>query len=323
MATWRHIGMVIARSSVCNIVHEPADKPPAAPAGRKRKLSPSQEAEVVKLFEHWPSATDDWVAHRMTKRHKKFKKHPVTAKDICRTRERAKPPVVLIKPGRLAKDIFTPQWKDEHKAFLSSVKKIPWSRRFYYDQSVLPLSPKDLPSVKARKSSKPSKVSPPKTKKNHTLHAVLGVNGVAMWELSSKHYTDKTIGKFVVNKVMPVLKADDVLFFDRLGSTRTMKEPKTQHFNPIMLAVLKEHGVNTMHLPFKGAGFDPIELLFGDFKRHYLWPKQMKQKEGVISARTLRSVVRDYMNGLTPTRCRGFFEARADGQQLQREGLLK
>ncbi|CAF1442124.1 unnamed protein product [Rotaria sp. Silwood1] len=212
-------------------------------------------------------------------------------------------------------------WKQEMKAFLHKVKKIPLNKRYYYDQSVLYSAPQLKKRVKVQKGGHLIRYVKSKETR-YILHACIGITGPIAFEVTKKNLNDHEVKRFIVRKIVPKLKLDDALVMDRLGSTRRVKNPRKQHFNPLMLAAVKDVGADVLHLPFKGSYLNPIELLFSDLKNNFPVKKYSHYPNNEMNISSIAKHVQQYMNYVAPQRCRGFYRNRANGKSIINCGLL-
>ena len=56
------------------------------------------------------------------------------------------------------------------------------------------------------------------------------------------------------------------------GRSGRARNPKSQHYNPDVLAAIKSKGAKVLFLPPKAKYLNPLELLFNDLKQHYIRP---------------------------------------------------
>ena len=74
-------------------------------------------------------------------------------------------------------------------------------------------------------------------------------------------------------------------------------------------------------LPPKGKYFNPLELLFGDLKAHYIEPAY--PGDGThMTKQQLHAIIENYMEQHAPTALPGFFRMRASGRYAREHELL-
>jgi hypothetical protein len=191
------------------------------------------------------------------------------------------------------------------------------NKRIYQDESAIYANeaPRRGRAPKGKKLYRPRK----RYSKKYTLHVFAKKTCVLYWELRSKNANDQEVRE-VVSSAVAEMKRGDVLIWDRLGKSGKCLNPKRQHYNPEVISTLASKGINVVHLPPKGKYLNPLELLFGDLKEHYIRP-QFPNTGRDLSKVKLERIIKNYMDNVAPTTL-GFFRQRANGRELIQDGIL-
>ena len=277
---------------------------------KKRKLSKTEELRICSHLDKHPDATNEQLAKVV---HNKIA--PRTVSDIL---ARASPPFSTQKFVDQEPEEFTEEWKEESRGFVRKVKRLPFSRRVYGDETGI--FSNDAPRFGRCRVGKKLFRKRKRSGKKYTLHAFGRENSVMYWELRDKNANDDEVLK-VTKKASKRIEKDDALLWDRLGRSGRTKNPKAQHFNPEVVQCIEDRGGRVWYLPPKGKYFNPMELLFNDLKSHYIRPAYgMSNKE--MSKDKLTRIIRKYMREVAPRTLPGFFRARANGADAIRLGII-
>jgi hypothetical protein len=278
--------------------------------GRKRKLTQAEESKIKRRSISHTYDTNKQLAARVEGKIK-----PRTVSDVL---HRGNPEITLHRAVDQEPEELGKEWKQMVLSFINNtLRRIRLDRRIYEDETAiygneaprLGRAPKGKKLYRARK----------RYVKKYTLHVYAKKSGVLYWELRDKNANDYEI-KTVASSAMAKMKRGDLLLWDRLGKSGRCLHPIRQHFNPEVISKLDRKGVEVIHLPPKGKYLNPLELLFGDLKEHYIRP-QFPPSGRELSKKELKAMIRNYMEQQAPINLPKFFRKRANGRELQNKLL--
>jgi transposase len=303
----------VPRPTVINIVRRAKNHSgqPFQPRGhRKRTLTEQEEAKICRAVDRNPVLTNQLLA-RMSG----SKICPRTVSNIL---HRANLPFVRKRFADQEPEQLSEAWRTQVRDFLTRiVTTIPWNQRIYGDESFL-YTNEALRYGRGRRGKTLLRTRSYYATK-YTLHAYVTSQGPVWWELCRQNANDDEIQR-VTRRVERRVGNCSYLFWDRLGKAGRCLNPSKQHWNPGVAARFEAVDVEVVLLPPKGKYLNPIELLFNDLKQFVR--RYSSVKKPTMSLRQLRILVNKYMRSVTPAKMNGFFEKRADGQELFELGIL-
>jgi hypothetical protein len=296
-------GHGLSLSTVRNILARNARHgDPVQPRGHKqRKLSDDDAATLEATLDADPLATNRDLAHAVD--------DAIAERTVSDYLARAAPPFTTKVIQDQEPEETTDDWKAEARAWVRHVKDIPLGTRVYADES--PIYANEAKRTGRSRRGQPIFRPRPRYAKKYTLHMFAKRSGVVHWELAAANADTDEVER-VAAAAAPELKSGDVLIWDRLGRSGRSKHPTAQHYSPTAVGEFTERGVKVEYLPPKGKYFNPLELLFGDLKSHYIRPKYPRNGK-VMSFDTLHSLIDEYVNDHSAAALPGFFTKRANG----------
>ena len=273
---------------------------------KRRKLNTKDETKLLETLRRNPSATNRQLMSAVRNKIK-----PQTVSDYL---ARQNPPVTTKKPINQEPKEQCDEWKEECHQYLRQIKRVPLKRRVYADETSI----WDNEAPKRVRAPRGEKVYRFKARhgKKRTLHVFANQSGVLYWSLRESNAKDTEVQKVALSAIKKIEKGN-ILIWDRLGRSGRSKTPNKQHYNPKVAKAAAKRGVDIKFLPPLGKYFNPLELLFNDFKQHHLWPKGPGKSRSQLLA-----IIRKYMKEEAPKNLYGFFRERANGREAKREGLL-
>jgi transposase len=202
------------------------------------------------------------------------------------------------------------------------IKKYHLSRRVYVDESFLydNEQPARGRSRKGRKINKKGKRRGRRfpfvvaTRLDQLVHPPL---------LVKKDFDDKNWKEYALEVLLPRLRRNDVVIWDRLGRSGRKKKPVKQHFNPEVIHKIKINSKRkVVFLPPLGKLFNPVELVHGKLKAivRKAYRSSKAAKEGRV--RNYYELWRDLVEAsrqITTSDLHGFFRERAQGRAFKKE----
>lgn len=275
--------------------------------GRKHKLRDAQERRVAARVDDDPFRTNRDLAASF---------HPqVTPRTISNILHRQNPPIIRKRVTYQEPEERTPAWKASVHTFMDTyLEYIPLGMRVYADECGVYLN--EAPRYCRGRRGVKIICGRSFHAKRLTLHVFAKQTHVLHWDLSEHNADDNEVVR-VATAAAAKWTDGDVLIWDRLGRSGRCRHPTKQHFNPQVAEAIEDMGGMVLHLPPKGKYLDPMELLFNDLKEHYL-RRPFRQH----TFRSLKMVIKGYMDHIAPRTLPGFFRARANGRDMIRDGIL-
>jgi hypothetical protein len=225
---------------------------------------------------------------------------------------RANPPFTKKVPLTVEPVEATTDWKLKAVKFIDRVRRVPYRKRVYEDES--PVYANELKSFARARRGKRAKVPQHYRAKRYTLHVYASQNCVVHWALRDANANDSEVKEQALAAVEK-MKEGDVLIWDRLGKSGRKAKPDKQHYNPAVLAALADKGCDVLYLPPMGKYLNPDELLFNDLKQHYIRPAKNVHGQNFTKAKLL-SIINSYMRNVAPTVLPAFFAKRGNGADV-------
>jgi transposase len=153
------------------------------------------------------------------------------------------------------------------KEYCATVREIPPSCRVYVDESFV----YDNEAPKRGRAQRGQPI--PRVRSRHgkrwTVYAAIREDGfVHPPIIDSQTADDLKFYHYVWRYLVPNLRPNEVVIWDRLGKSGRCKNPSKQHYNPGAQRLIEEKKCRILFLPPKGKLFNPIELVFGTLKTH-------------------------------------------------------
>jgi transposase len=230
---------------------------PIKRAGPYFKLTDEQRKYLLNQFELNPGLTNEQAATLLDNTIK-----PRTVSDY-------------LKRASFSRKLFT----DEQETYAAEtsiqlvkqycllIKNIPSSRRVYVDESFIydneaprrgrGLRGQPIPRVRSRHG------------KRWTVYLAIREDGLIHPPIiDSEPANDLNFYHYVWRTLVPNLRQNEAIIWDRLGKAGRCANPSKQHFNPGVKRLIEQKGCQVIFLPPKGKLFNPIELVFGTLKTH-------------------------------------------------------
>jgi transposase len=278
---------------------------PVQPRGhKKRKLSDRDMRKLHSALDRNPILSNRQLAAKVGN-----KIAPRTVSDYL---ARADPPFTKHVLQRVEPEEKTAEWKAKVVQFADQVRRVPFRKRVYADES--PLYANEVVTFgRARKGKRAKFVTHFRSKK-YTLHVYVRETEVVHWELRSESSTDAVIEEVALEAVQN-MKEGEVLIWDRFGRSGKKSKPNKLHYNPAVLAAIKQRGGNVRFLPPKGKYFNPTELLLNDLKSHDIRPQKSVSGEN-FTFEKLQSIIDKYMRERAPRVLPAFFAKCANVHEI-------
>jgi len=303
----------IPKSTAHSIIDraERNDGDPVAPRGhRKRKLDQADERKLRRTLARDPCASNTTLAAAVD--------HKIDPSTVSRYLARMDPPYTQKVIQDQEPEELGDRWKETCNAWLAHIQAVPWRKRIYADETAIygNAAPKKGRSPAGQPIFRPR----PHWSKKYTMHVFVKEDRVLFWELCDHNANDKEVQR-VASWAVDYLPEGDTLIWDRLGRSGRARNPVKQHYNPRVHRWFRKAGVSVEFLPPKGKYFNPLELLFGDLKAHYIEPAY--PGDGThMTKQQLHAIIENYMEQHAPTALPGFFRMRASGRYAREHELL-
>jgi transposase len=285
---------------------------PVQPRGhRKRKLTATEESKIENFLDKHPFTTNKRLAALVNDK--------VTPRTISNVLHRSDPPFTPKKSVDQEPEEITAEWKELVSNFINKeLRHISIAHRIYEDET--PIYANEAPQKGRARRGKKLYRTRKRYSRKYVLHVYAKRTGVIYWELSEKNANDMEIQRIVQN-ALPFIRKGDVLLWDRLGRSGRARNPKSQHYNPDVLAAIKSKGAKVLFLPPKAKYLNPLELLFNDLKQHYIRPA-FHENGTDMERDEIEEIVTQYMAAQAPKCLPGFFRERANGRELKAQELI-
>lgn len=271
-------------------------------SGRPRKLSNRQVKNLISSLESDPTISNETAVRRH-----KLPIHPRSVSVYLARMDYSRKKIVDEEPNV---DIAASM------EYLDQVKRIPFDRRVYMDESFLYLNE----APKYGRSPRGQRIY--RLRKRHcrreTMFVAIRATGLCHPPyLTSETAKDAVVVDYVRKHLAPCLRSGDVVIWDRLGRSGRSKAPSAQHYNPEARDLILQRGANFLFLPPLGKLFNPAELAISFVKesvRHS--PSALKaQKTGTeLTHNQLLRCVRNGAHAITADHCLSWFRERANGR---------
>ena len=223
--------------------------------GRKRLLNDEQTEIMRRELADDPTATNERLAARLDNVVKPRTVSLYTKRlDITRKMISDEPKVT-----------WSDRFVEECRVFRREIRDVPHDRRVYMDESFV----YDNEARKRGRGPKGERILRPRERHGKRWTIYLAIRNDSLVHppiLSTKNATDPEFLAYVCNMLVPALRENDVVIWDRLGKAGRCKNPRKQHYNPEARAAIEGRGARLVFLPPSGKYFNPIELTFGTLK---------------------------------------------------------
>lgn len=304
----------VGRQTVLDLYHRSQIRGTTSPlprGGSKRKLTPAQEERVVRLARRNATATNRALAAAVGD-----KVAPRTISDVL---ARTEPPFTRKKITDLEPEERTEEWQAACRQFVGRVKRIPLDTRIYADEAGIFTNERKRRGRAPR--GQPALRFASRHGKKYTLHVYARHRSVLHWELADVNARDAEVRR-VALKVAKKMKLGDVLIWDRLGKSGRSANPRSQHYNPDVLAAVAARGARVLHLPPKGKYLNPVELLLNDLKEHHVRPAFPVSGANMTKLQ-LTTIITQFMQKVAPKNLPGYYRARANGRDMPNFSILE
>lgn len=229
-------------------------------AGRKRKLGEQEEKRIVKL-----ARTNVGITNVALARKTGDKVCPSTISNVLQ-RSHEDFGVRLIAYDY--PDTFTKSHYTTGKKFVNYICRIPYYKRIYIDETWL------SPKVQKKRARVPkgTHVQLP-LPSGHKMTVILAICHTTSLNITTffdgNSITTEQFEDWVKRKLVPLLKAGNVVIWDQLGKYGKEKKPYRLHWSPKAKCMIEAVGAKVVMLPPKGKLLNPIELYIRDIKAKY------------------------------------------------------
>lgn len=275
-------------------------------SGRPRMLTKRQIKSLVSTLKKDPSITNEEVVARHSL--------PVDRHTIG---------VYLARMDYSAKKIVDEEPKVDVEAsldYLKKVKRIPWHKRVYMDESFLYANE----APKYGRSPRGQRIYRLRRRRTvrETMFLAIRVTGLCHPPtLTPNTAKDAIVLDYVRQHLAPSLQSGDVVIWDRLGRSGRSKSPKAQHYNPEAQELIRRRGAEVLFLPPLGKLFNPAELAISFIKEYVRHSPAAQRAARMGTEMTHVQLLRSMKNGaltITADHCRKWFEERANGRAFKR-----
>lgn len=300
-------------STVKNIIKRSKQRPTdfsMSKPGRKRVLKLTEVNRITSALEKNPILSNVQLAILV---HNK-----ISPQTVSKYLKRENVPFVRRRLCDVEPEEYTADWRLKACEYLSTVKTIPLAKRVYEDETGI--FDNDAPKFgRVRKGSYPLRIKSRYGTKR-TLHIWVERTRVLHWELRKNNANNHeccVVGLRAIKKI----NSGQTIIWDRLGKSGRCQNPTSQHFNPILRRAMERKNINMIHLPPKGKYFNPVELLIGDLKQHFIRPKARINGKR-LSQTQLKKIINKYMIERAPNVLPSFFRERAGSVHANSLGLI-
>ncbi len=190
---------------------------------------------------------------------------PITPQSVSNYLHRTTPPFTTKK--RHIDDTPSTRQMLECVDFVSKLRKIPLARRVYVDESYL----YDNEQRSRGRSRQGQRITVLNKRKGKRLPFVVAVRQGQLVHpplLVKKDFDDEHWREYALSVLLPRLRPDDIVIWDRLGRSGRKKNPNKQHYNPEVISRIEMNSRRrVVFLPPLGKLFNPVELVHSKLKQ--------------------------------------------------------